>query len=269
MNNKYLIALDLDGTLLKDDKTISKATKDYLRKLEEDGNLIVITSGRALRSVLEYYQDIGLSSSPVIAYNGHYSIDPNLKHYEIVDKINKNTAKSIYSLSKWKYIDSVMSENEKKIYVDKDDAFLFAFYEKNDLEVIEGPLDKTIDEDVFTFVMKIDSDENKRNKIKEIVSTFPEVQVRFWGGDDYCELYLNGISKSKTIKNVANLYNIDLDNVIVFGDADNDIEMLRDYKHSYVMKNGHEHLRKIAHNVTKHTNEEDGVIYELKEFFKN
>lgn len=83
-----------------------------------------------------------------------------------------------------------MSENEKKIYVDKDDAFLFAFYEKNDLEVIEGPLDKTIDEDVFTFVMKIDSDENKRNKIKEIVSTFPEVQVRFWGGDEYCELYL-------------------------------------------------------------------------------
>ena len=57
MNNKYLIALDLDGTLLKDDKTISKATKDYLRKLEKDGNLIVITSGRALRSVLEYYQD--------------------------------------------------------------------------------------------------------------------------------------------------------------------------------------------------------------------
>ena len=117
--------------------------------------------------------------------------------------------------------------------------------------------------------MKIDSDENKRNKIKEIVSTFPDVQVRFWGGDEYCELYLNGISKSKTIKNVANLYNIDLDNVIVFGDADNDIEMLRDYKHSYVMKNGHEHLRKIAHNVTKYTNEEDGVIYELKEFFKN
>ena len=140
MNNKYLIALDLDGTLLKDDKTISKATKDYLRKLEEDGNLIVITSGRALRSVLEYYKDIGLTSSPVIAYNGHYSIDPNLKHYEIVHKINKNTAKSIYSLLKGKYIDSVMSENEKKIYVDKDDAFLFAFYEKNDLEVIEGPL---------------------------------------------------------------------------------------------------------------------------------
>ena len=246
MNNKYLIALDLDGTLLKDDKTISEATKEYLRRLEKDGNLIVITSGRALRSVLEYYKDIGLSSSPVIAYNGHYSIDPNLRHYEIVHKINKNTAKSIYSLLKGN-----------------------AFYEKNDLEVIEGPLDKTIDEDVFTFVMKIDSDENKRNKIKEIVSTFPEVQVRFWGGDEYCELYLNGISKSKTIKNVANLYNIDLDNVIVFGDADNDIEMLRDYKHSYVMKNGHEHLRKIAHNVTKYTNEEDGVIYELKKFFKN
>ena len=267
MNKKYLIALDLDGTLLKDDKTISIKTKEYLKELEKEGHLIVITSGRALRSVLEYYNDIGLSSSPVIAYNGHYSTDPNLKHYEIIHKINKNTAKSIYSLLKDELIDSAMSENEKKIYIDKNDAFLFAFYEKDDLEVIEGPLNETLDDDVFTFVMKIDNDDQKRNKIKEIVSNFEDVQVRFWGGDEYCELYLNGISKSNTIKEIAKIYNVPLDNVIVFGDADNDIEMLRDYKHSYVMKNGHPHLHKIAHHVTRYTNEEDGIVYELKEFF--
>lgn len=268
MNNKYLIALDLDGTHLKDDKTISLATKKYLKELEDEGHLIVLTSGRALRSVLEYYKDISLSTSPVIAYNGHYSTDPNLKHYEIVHKISKNTAKSLYSLLNQKYIDSAMSENQETIYVDKDDAFLFAFYEKDDLEIIEGPLDKTIKDDVFTFVMKIDFDENKRKKIREIVSRFPDVQVRFWSGDEYCELYLNHISKSKTIQDVATLYNISLDNIIVFGDADNDIEMLRDYKHSYVMKNGNIHLREIAKNVTRFTNEEDGIIYELKEFFK-
>ena len=268
MTNKYLIALDLDGTLLKDDKTISLTTKKYLRELENEGHLIVITSGRALRSVLSYYKDIGLSTSPVIAYNGHYSTDPNLKHYEIVHKINKNTAKSIYFSVKGKYIDSAMSENENKIYVDKDDAFLFAFYEKNDLEIIEGPLDETIDEDVFTFVMKIDFDENKRNELREIVSLHPDVQVRFWSGDEYCELYLNGVSKAKTIKEVADIYGISQDHIIVFGDADNDIEMLRDYKHSYLMKNGNPHLKSVAHNVTKHTNEEDGIVYELKEFFK-
>ena len=58
MNKKYLIALDLDGTLLKDDKTISSKTKEYLKELEKEGHLIVITSGRALRSVLESILDI-------------------------------------------------------------------------------------------------------------------------------------------------------------------------------------------------------------------
>ncbi|HBS10636.1 MAG TPA: Cof-type HAD-IIB family hydrolase, partial [Firmicutes bacterium] len=44
---KYLVAIDLDGTLLRDDKTISSTTKNYLRKFENEGNIVVITSGRA------------------------------------------------------------------------------------------------------------------------------------------------------------------------------------------------------------------------------
>ncbi|WP_411810136.1 HAD hydrolase family protein, partial [Bacillus paralicheniformis] len=39
----YLIALDLDGTLLKDDKTISESSSDVIRKLREDGHYVCIS----------------------------------------------------------------------------------------------------------------------------------------------------------------------------------------------------------------------------------
>lgn len=268
MNKKrYLIALDLDGTLLRDDKTISETTKSYLRELENEGHLIVLCSGRALRSVMSYYNDVGLKTSPIICYNGHYASDRYKNSFKIEYKINKNTAKSIYFDVIHKYCDSAMSENLHKIYLDKDDDLLFAFYNIDDLKVIYGPLSEIIDEDVFTFLMKIDEDQNKHKKIKEIIENkYKDVQVRFWHGGEYCELYLNGVSKSKMIKEVADKYHIELENIITFGDADNDREMLGDYKNTFVMKNGAPHLRKIAKFVTKYTNEEDGIIYALKEF---
>lgn len=269
MNKKrHLIALDLDGTLLRDDKTISKTTKSYLRELESEGHLIVLCSGRALRSVMSYYNDVGLKTSPIICYNGHYALDPYKNIFKIEHKINKNTAKSIYFDVIHKYCDSAMSENLHKIYVDKDDDLLFAFYNIDDLKVIYGPLSETIDEDVFTFLMKIDEDKEKHNQIKKIIEDkYKDVQVRFWHGGEYCELYLNGVSKSKMIKEVADIYEIDLKNIITFGDADNDREMLGDYENTFVMKNGAPHLREIAKYITEYTNEEDGIVQALKKFF--
>ena len=55
MNRKRsLIALDLDGTLLTDDKNISLETREYLKSLEDKGHLVVLCSGRAIRSVKDY-----------------------------------------------------------------------------------------------------------------------------------------------------------------------------------------------------------------------
>ena len=59
--NKYLVAIDLDGTLLKDDKSISKESINYLHQFEKEGNIIVITSGRAPRSVIKYRNILGIS----------------------------------------------------------------------------------------------------------------------------------------------------------------------------------------------------------------
>ena len=50
MNHKYLIALDLDGTLLNDAKEITPKTRDFLNELGNEGHHIVIATGQIGRA---------------------------------------------------------------------------------------------------------------------------------------------------------------------------------------------------------------------------
>ena len=92
--NKYLVAIDLDGTLLKDDKTISKESINYLHQFEKEGNIVVITSGRAPRSVIKY-RNILKVSGPFSSYNGTYAFfENNIPPIEY--KLNKDFVKELY-----------------------------------------------------------------------------------------------------------------------------------------------------------------------------
>lgn len=58
MAEKHLIVLDLDGTVLKDDKTISHRTKKVILKAKEQGHKVMIATGRPFRSSEMYYREL-------------------------------------------------------------------------------------------------------------------------------------------------------------------------------------------------------------------
>ena len=64
-----IVAMDMDGTLLRGDKTISERTAAALRACEERGVKMVLASGRGFESIRVYAQKIGLHS-PLICANG-------------------------------------------------------------------------------------------------------------------------------------------------------------------------------------------------------
>lgn len=75
MAERHLIALDLDGTLLKDDKTISPKTKTVLNKAREMGHVVMIATGRPFRSSELYYRELGLDT-PIVNFNGAFIHHP-------------------------------------------------------------------------------------------------------------------------------------------------------------------------------------------------
>jgi len=69
LREKHLIALDLDGTLLTDDKTISPASRATIERLMAEGHIVVIATGRPNRMSILYYNELKLQT-PLINSNG-------------------------------------------------------------------------------------------------------------------------------------------------------------------------------------------------------
>jgi HAD superfamily hydrolase (TIGR01484 family) len=70
-----LVAIDLDGTLLRSDGTLSARTVRALRDAQENGASIVLASGRHPESVEKLRAALGLTGA-LIAYNGALCYQP-------------------------------------------------------------------------------------------------------------------------------------------------------------------------------------------------
>ena len=91
----YIIALDMDGTLLNSKKEISFKTALYLKKLSKQGHKIIISSGRPKRSIERYYNQLKLNT-PVIGYNGELIYSPNdINFNEVRHSLDKDMIKEI------------------------------------------------------------------------------------------------------------------------------------------------------------------------------
>ena len=55
-----MVFSDMDGTLLNNNNQISNLTKEYLISLASQGHKIIISSGRPIRGIISYYNELKL-----------------------------------------------------------------------------------------------------------------------------------------------------------------------------------------------------------------
>ena len=66
------VFIDMDGTLLKKDHTISEANKNSIQRLLDNGILVIPISARPLHGILPITQKVLPDSIPVVSLNGSY-----------------------------------------------------------------------------------------------------------------------------------------------------------------------------------------------------
>ena len=83
----------------------------------------------------------------------------------------------------------------------------------------------------------------------------------------YMEVMNKGISKGKTLHKLLDILHLKPENLMAFGDGQNDLEMLKMAGISVCMGNGDPLCKEIADFVTLR-NDEDGIAHAIEHFKK-
>ena len=264
-----LIAIDLDGTSLLDEFTFHPYNVEVIKKYKELGYKFLIATGRPYRSSKKFYDELGLTL-PIINYNGSYIHDTKESDFKtIIYTVKKEDVKQIETdLSE--YLCNIMCEYEDLVYIHENDEWIDDFFWKDDIPVNYGLMNNTLNIDPCTFIIEIKKAEDA-TKVMEYMKRYPQYICRFWGGkyDRFAEITPLGVNKANGIKYVADYLHIPYNEILVIGDAGNDLEMMSTFNESCAMINGEKEVKEAAKYITKLSNKDGGVGHFLEEYFQN
>ena len=92
-----MIALDLDGTLLRNDKSIDPSSAEVLRRAQEQGIIITLASGRDKNGCRFVYEPLKLEegNNYLALVNGQMIYSFARKEYELDDVLDNTDAQKI------------------------------------------------------------------------------------------------------------------------------------------------------------------------------
>lgn len=268
-----IIALDLDGTLFRNDKTISARTISALKAAADRGIEIVPASGRSFEGIPDK-----VKSLPGV----HYLITTNGADVYTID------GKRVYARSiPCEYAADIARRISEKnvvfgVYIDgRGYMEKNAFYESESRGIPEHVIDyfkktRTLVDNVEEFILKNnkpaqiitpsfwDIDEELRREIADFVKDYKDL-IYVYGGPANIDITHREASKGRGLIEIAKIKGIDPLYTASFGDSENDAEMLKKAGFGFAMGNGDKYAREAADFIAL-TNEQDAiadVIYRL------
>lgn len=267
MAEKHLIVLDLDGTLLTDEKAISERTKKTLMHLKENGHEVMIATGRPYRSSEMYYHELGLQT-PIVNFNGAFVHHPRNKSWGTYHSpMDMKVAKEIVEALQNFQFHNIIAEIQDDVYFHYHDEKLINLMQVGSPKVTTGDLRNFLTASPTS--MLIHTDQQHVDDIRQHLSDVHAevIDHRRWADPFHViEMVKTGLNKAVGIKRVAQHLNVPVERIIAFGDEDNDLEMLEYAGTGVAMGNAIDQLKNVANEVTL-TNEEDGIALFLQEKF--
>ena len=270
MKDKMLV-FDLDGTCLTSDYHITNNFKNLIRKLAQN-NYVYIATGRSLSDAYRYYRQLDIKSE-IICYNGAYIYSPIDKKeiYNVYMKDHINILKYLKSHEKEMHIDNiVISQGAKTYRLGDSNPFLcnMMYDEKLPNVILDIDSMLTTLKKVHRIIVSV-CPMMRIKMMQQIKDRFTQVNVYSWNGrEDIVDISIRGIDKWDAIMYLAAQKKIALQNIIAFGDSDNDVEMLRKADIGVCMSNGSITAKAVANEITQFDNNNDGVFKHLSQMVR-
>lgn len=258
-----LIALDLDDTLLDDNRQISDKNVEVLQKCAQKGIYVVLCSGRPEDGIAPFVSRLNIAGTPagrfLIAINGCSIFDMHKRDQiycrsvdaEVLLKADEVAEK--YGLHSEVYSPSI-------IYYAKETEWTL-----KDVQLCG--LKGEVVEDYKNFLqsrkfpkMLIPGEPETLQKIqKELKDYFGDKATVFVSKPYFLEILPANCGKGEAILWLADYLKLNKDRTMCFGDSMNDEDMIVKCAYGVCMENGLEAMKNAARFVTEKNNNQSGV----------
>lgn len=279
-----LVAVDMDGTLLSRDGTISKENIQAIHDAEQLGYQIAICSGRSHPDIQKILQKYGIHAS-IISGNGAmvYHNDRFLKQlfipYPLLNEII--TILTEYRLPIEFYTDQgiLMEENFKETLYDEirrlmtnnkvisSDAYYHQvgiILKQNSIFFVKDFRQMDLAKQKIYKINAVTFDPDKRSMLLDCIKQYSEITVTS-GGFATVEFGHPQANKGFGLKYLADYLRIPMEKTWAIGDNFNDVAMFKAAGQSIAMANAEESLKAISTYMTDDNNH-NGVAKALRKY---
>ena len=253
-----LIAVDMDGTFLRDNKTYDRGRfQAQFMALQARGIRFVVASGNQYYRLREYFAGIDCHDIAYVAENGGYVHDGEQELY--VADIPADIMGRVYSfLNTIKDVSSIIcGKNSAYTLTSIDQAeYDNALNHYQRLQRVEHYQD--INDTIIKIALKVPA-QIFDTVLSDARQMLGDVLVPVSSGHQWLDLIVPGVHKAHGLGVLQQQWGISDQEVAAFGDSGNDLEMLQKAGCSFAMANGSEAIRQVARYAAAGNNQ-DGVL---------
>lgn len=261
--------MDLDDTLLSDDKTVSPKNREAITAALSRGHSVIVTTGRPVKSGKKVVRELGLvmPGCYMIAFNGSVLYDC------AADRILKEKTVPLT------YVKRLFDEAKKAgIYIqtyDKEDILTerytkeLAFYIKQTgmtYRILPDTGSAITQEPYKTLLISLES--------RQALEAFQREQERwtkgklnsFFSSSAYLEYCPVGVDKGAAVLEFCEYFGLPIERTVAVGDEGNDVSMIKAAQIGVAVQNAVDAAKEAADYVTKRDHNQDAVAEVIERF---
>lgn len=271
MSKVKYIFVDLDKTLLNDEKKVCNKNKEAIDKALSKGHKVIIATGRPKSAAIIGAKNAGLYKDGcfILCYNGGMIYDCTKEQVIFEKTLSMDEIHNIESEADKYGIHVQAYENDKVICKSEDEEL--KFYCKNGqmgYEIRDSIINTLKSPSLKVLLISFDNE-----KIVRFRNEHPEFETgslhSFFSCEEYLEYMPSDISKGDGIVNMSKIFGFDMKDTIAIGDERNDLTMIEMAGLGVAMCNGADCVKDIADYVTTLNNNEGGVAEVIEKFVLN
>lgn len=269
-----MVVTDLDGTLLNNKKQVSEGNRKAIQKLKDQDVRFVMATGRSDVMTRAYTNKIE-NAEIVIGCDG--AIIRNIRTGKILyeNHISSETCHKTFKICQKYGLDYYVFAKDELVSDDPQNERFLLHQKFNQtveedeqipMQVVED-LDQYVNDHIVYKIVVSHDNTSYLDEVADVIKKETDADA-IRSGKRVLAVKARGVSKAEAIKKLAQVLNIQIKDIIAFGDEVNDMEMLRLVGLGIAMENADDVVKEAANQIAGN-NDEDGVGKALDKIFGN